>query len=1075
MTTTNTALRDPTPWFARPVLPLDRVARICALAVLLIGLVVLAGWTLKIEALTSVLPGLTSMKSNTALGLVLAGIALAQRRRRAVQLACAAAIIALAGLSLAQDLTGANFGTDEILFRDLPGAAQTVHPGRMSPITAIGLLLLGGALALLGSGRVALRRTLEALALLTLALALIALIGYAYDTEALFPLPGFGSMALLTPPGLALLALGILCARADGLAGVFVSAGLGGQVARRFLPLALIAPLFGGLVQLGEGAGLFDGTQGAAVFAAAMVLVLGALFWRNALALDASDAARQQAQALVARQAAELATLYATAPVGLFFFDTDLRYVRVNPAMAALNGLPADQHIGRTLRQLLTPELANDVETQVRQVLETGQPLLNCEVQGATAPRSAEQQRYWLVSYYPVQTGDGSICGVHGAVQEITARKQAEQALRKSEAFSRSIIKSSSDCIKVLDLEGHLLSMQTGQELLGIEDIAPFLNKSWIDFWEGAHDKRAAQAAVASAAAGGASAFVGFFRTPRGEAKWWDVLISPIFDADGQPTRLLAVSRDITEHKRAEQALRESEQRFRALFDHGPIAIYSCDAAGAIEEVNACAMQLWGRDPLRGSDGEQFGGSHKIYLPDGTPLVRAQSPMGKVLRGDIPAAYDQELLIERPDGSRISVIVNVVPLKNAQGHITGGMCCFYDITERSRLERKTLEQSQTLVDLDQRKDEFLAMLGHELRNPLAALSNAVQLLRLQKNEEPQQRQGRTIIERQVGQLKHLVDDLLEVSRIATGSVRLRREPVDVSGIVESALETVRPLIAHHRHTLTLALPQETIMLNADAARLEQVLVNLLTNAAKYTEDGGHIELSVAPDGESHEAVLRICDNGIGIAPDLLPHVFKLFTQAERSLDRAQGGLGIGLSLVQRLVELHGGSVKAHSTLGQGSEFVVRLPLMAAMPSAAALLDNALPALEAAAPPPRSCNVLIVDDNEDAARTLATILEMTGHPVKLAYDGLSALQAVAAHRPNVVLLDIGLPGIDGFEVARQIRQQAGLGAIVLVALTGYGREADRQLSKDAGFDHHLVKPASFIDIEKILASVAMQLA
>ena len=301
----------------------------------------------------------------------------------------------------------------------------------------------------------------------------------------------------------------------------------------------------------------------------------------------------------------------------------------------------------------------------------------------------------------------------------------------------------------------------------------------------------------------------------------------------------------------------------------------------------------------------------------------------------------------------------------------------------------------------------------------------------------------------------------------------------MGGIVERAVETAQPLMAQRGHQLDVLLPPQAVFLHADAARLEQVLVNLLTNAAMYTDEGGRIWLSVEPEKAAGVAangvaalpmvVIRVRDTGIGIAPELLPHIFDLFTQADRSLDRSQGGLGIGLCLVQRLVELHGGSVEAHSVLGQGSEFVVRLPVV--QPT---LPTVSSPVLDTAQPPDKAstgCRVLVVDDNVDAAQSLARLLEMTGHEYRLAYDGPSALEAVMEYRPDVVLLDIGLPGLDGFEVAQKIRQQAALCKIVLVALTGYGQDADRQLSQDAGFDYHLVKPARFSEIEKILLRVS----
>ena len=857
----------------------------------------------------------------------------------------------------------------------------------------------------------------------------------------------------------------------------------------------------------------------------------------------------------------------------------DFRFVEANPAFSVQSGMSGV--VGKTLRQLFGDESREWIEIYDA-VCSSGRPI--------RFERELVSQRR-VLELYAFRVADKTPGRVAINFQDITERKQAEDALRESEAFSHSILRSSPDCIKILDLDGNLLLMQSGKQLLGPEDIQPVLNNSWLDCWSG-EDRNAAQSAVKSAADGGGGRFVGLFHIGHGETKWWDVTISPIRGADGKAERLLAVSRDVTqrkldekilrqseerfralimassdlmcrmspdwremrqvydknfvaettvaesnwldlyvyrddqrrlmelvneairtkslfemehrvrrgdgswgwllsravplldaegeivewfgtgtdmtEKKRAEQALHDSRERFRALFNRGPIAMYSCDASGTIQEFNRNAVLLWGRKPIRGDPNERFFGAFKLLFPDGSPMPHAHSPIAAVLRGEPPIEHGVEVLIERADGARITIIANIVPLKNDRGEITGAINCMYDITERSRLQCKTVEQAQKLVELDRRKDEFLAMLSHELRNPLAPLSNAVQLLRLHKNDDPVQQQAHGIIERQVGQLKHLVDDLLEVSRITSGSVRLRQDQISLSDVVERAVETAQPLIRQHRHELAVNLPRQEIFLHADAARLEQVLVNLLTNAAKYTDDGGRIWLSVEQEGDAGGAVavVRVRDSGIGIDAELLPRIFELFTQAERSLDRSEGGLGIGLSLVQRLVELHGGTVKAYSTPGQGSEFVVRLPLMpTALPPS--------PAHRVAPPSAHSRKVLVVDDNVDAVQSLANLLKLFGHEVQIAYDGQSGLEAAQATRPDVVLLDIGLPGFTGLEVAEQIRQQPALDGTVLVALTGYGRDTDRQLSQDAGFDHHLVKPADFAAVQTILASIRVR--
>jgi len=344
--------------------------------------------------------------------------------------------------------------------------------------------------------------------------------------------------------------------------------------------------------------------------------------------------------------------------------------------------------------------------------------------------------------------------------------------------------------------------------------------------------------------------------------------------------------------------------------------------------------------------------------------------------------------------------------------------------------------------------------------------HAVEILQLHKGENPRRQKAQAIVERQVGQLTHLVDELLDVSRTITDRIQLRRESIAVSNILERAVETVRPLIDQRQHELTMSRPQDPICLYADAARLEQVMTNLLTNAAKYTNEGGHIWLSAQQ--EENQAVLRVRDTGVGIAAAFLPHLFDLFTQAERSSDRSQGGLGIGLALVKRLVEMHEGTIGVSSSLGEGSEFVVSLPVDLA---GAASRKTQRPPTEIAKPTGAVLRVLVVDDNVDAAAALEMLLHESGHVVRVAHTGPTGLAAALDFRPEVVLLDIGLPEMDGWKVAERIRQQPMLDDIVLIAMTGYGQKADRQRSQKAGFDHHLVKPVEFRTLRQFLAAVS----
>jgi PAS domain S-box-containing protein len=501
--------------------------------------------------------------------------------------------------------------------------------------------------------------------------------------------------------------------------------------------------------------------------------------------------------------------------------------------------------------------------------------------------------------------------------------------------------------------------------------------------------------------------------------------------------------------------LRDSEHRYRRLFQSARDGILILDAATLkIIDANHFMSELLGYslDEFLGKELWEIGFSKD---------KAASQQVYRELQETGYARYDH-LPLESKTGAAapVEVICNTYQVDRC----AVAQCNIRDISERRRMEKKLLEQGELLADLDRRKDEFLAMLSHELRNPLAPISDAVHLLNLQKEDDPARLRARAIIERQLGQMTRLVDDLMEVSRINTGQVRLRHDHVAINEIVERAVEATRPLVNQHRHRLTVLLPPHPIWLYADATRLEQVVVNLLTNAAKYTEDAGRIWLSASEEGD--ECVLRLRDSGVGIAPELLPRIFDLFAQAETSLDRSHGGLGIGLALVKRLVESHRGKIEVTSVLGEGSEFTVRLPLGLSRE----LQAPSIPAA-AAKPAVRSLRVLIVDDNVDAAESLAMLVAALGHDVRTAYEGVAALQTAIECRPDLMLMDIGLPGLNGYELAARLRQLPDLRNIVLVATTGYSQESDRKLSRDAGFDHHLVKPADFGKVQQILAGVA----
>jgi two-component system CheB/CheR fusion protein len=414
--------------------------------------------------------------------------------------------------------------------------------------------------------------------------------------------------------------------------------------------------------------------------------------------------------------------------------------------------------------------------------------------------------------------------------------------------------------------------------------------------------------------------------------------------------------------------------------------------------------------------------------------------------------YEKEMQFDGIGARWISAVYT--PTFDAAGLPDGWVSVAIDIDRRKRTE-------EALREADRRKDEFLAVLAHELRNPLAPIQNAVDILASQDTDEDARQWSREVIERQVRQMARLLDDLLDVSRITRDKLSLRRQQVTLAAVVEAALETSRPLIEAGGQTLEVTLPDASVPLDADPIRLAQVFANLLNNAAKYTDRGGWIRLTGARQGE--EVTLSVRDSGIGIAPEMQPRLFEIFSQATPALERSQGGLGIGLSLARGLVEMHGGSVAVHSDgLGKGSEFVVRLPVAAPLPETPPLPAAALPA---DAPPGR--RVLIADDNRDAAESLAMILELLGYEVRTAGDGEEAVAAAAAFQPHAIVLDIGMPRLDGYGAARRIRAQPWGRATVLVALSGWGQEEDQRRSREAGFDEHLVKPAAPTALDALL--------
>ena len=512
---------------------------------------------------------------------------------------------------------------------------------------------------------------------------------------------------------------------------------------------------------------------------------------------------------------------------------------------------------------------------------------------------------------------------------------------------------------------------------------------------------------------------------------------------------LVLLRRKIRNRERAAALVNEQKEWFRTTLSSIGDGVIATDTAGSIIMLNPVAERLTGWSSAD-AEGRRLDDIFVIVNEEtGAPVP---SPAGRALReGLIVGLANHTILIAR-DGTRHPIDDSAAPIRDGQGGVIGSVLVFRDISGRRDAERR-------LREADQRKDEFLAVLAHELRNPLAPLRHALEILRLAHDNPATVEQVGGIMERQLQHMVRLIDDLLDVSRIAGNRLELQRETVDIAAVIHGALETCGPLLAQSHHTLKLTLPPYPLHVEGDRARLAQAFANLLNNAIKYTDAGGRIWLTVERDGGEVIATLR--DTGVGIPGEMLERVFEMFVQVDSSLERAQGGLGIGLQLVKRIIEMHGGTVVAHSAgPGKGSEFVVRLPLTLA-PTA----TTRTPRGPAGEHHPR--RILVADDNLDAVDTLAMMLRMMGHEVSVAQDGVEALAAGEEFHPDVALLDIGMPKLNGYEAARRIRSTDWGRNIVLVALTGWGQEEDRRRSQESGFDHHMVKPVELAALEGVL--------
>jgi PAS domain S-box-containing protein len=665
---------------------------------------------------------------------------------------------------------------------------------------------------------------------------------------------------------------------------------------------------------------------------------------------------------------AQLNTIYASAPAGLCFVDRDLRYVSINNALAELSGKSPDYFIGKTVREAV-PELADAVEAHYRRVIETGQPVVDEEVQG-THPIRRKERSHWLCSYYPVHNDTGQLLGVNVAVRDVTRRKQAE-----------------ADTLFLLDLGEGIRFAADADELLWAVAVAL-----------GEHLK---------------ASRCGFV------------------EIDTERDRL-TVQRDYHPH-------------VPSLVGSYPLTAFSPSVIKASSSGQIIAIADIHSDERTAQDSKAYQkhGACGLVL---SPLLRDGSLVSAlvVVTSEVHEWSEREITLANIVAERTWLAV-----------------------EKLRLDMTLRESDAALRDADRRKDEFLATLAHELRNPLSLIRNVSTLQNTPGSPEPDPHWGQDIIERQVNYLTRLTDDLFDVSRITRDKLILQKEPVSLSDVIRAAVESSRPLIDQRQHELAITMSQQSIYVEADRVRLTQVFMNLLNNAAKYTPNNGHIWLNVEQAGDT--VVVRVKDTGIGVAAENLPHLFELFYQVDRSFTRAEGGLGLGLTLVHRLVEMHEGHVEVRSDgVNRGSEFTVHLP---ALPEHS-IADRYEPAYGNGAVSRPCRRILVADDFPQSAEILARLLRQDGNEVQIAQDGIEAVEAAAAFQPDVAVLDLAMPKLNGYDAARLIREQPWGKRIFLIALSGWGHQLDRQRTKEAGFDTHLTKPAKYETLAEVLDRLAV---
>lgn len=755
---------------------------------------------------------------------------------------------------------------------------------------------------------------------------------------------------------------------------------------------------------------------------------------------------RKKAEAAQAR----LAAIVNSSDDAIVSKDLTGRITSWNPGAERIFGYTAAEMVGQPIKTII-PVTRHAEEDEILARLARGETVdhfITVRVKKDGTPMDVS------ITISPLKDAQGKVIGASKIAREVTAQKRMQEQLRSSEERFRLASDAAQSLIYEVDLESGKAATAYGlQRLTGFAPNEVSLSN---DSWHARihPDDLATHLDRVKTVVKSGSHYRSEYRVQHANGSWIHVedMGQVIRNSAGRAVRLAGSIIDVTQRKQFEDALRESEERFRTLADNISQFAWIADASGWLYWYN----QRWYDYTGTSLEEMQGWGWKNVHHPDHVDRVVARFQHSL----DTGELWEDTFPLRGKDGSYRWFLSRAVPIRDQEGNIIRWFGTNTDVTEQREAAEALRELAEKLRDADRRKDEFLAMLAHELRNPLAPIRNALHILQLTDGVSDDARSIHAVMDRQLNQLVRLVDDLLDVSRVQLGKIDLRRDQVELKTVITQAVETCRPALDEAHHDLRLAIPPQPIFVNGDAQRLAQVFSNLLNNSCKYSALGGKIVIAVRRDDQ--DAVISVKDNGVGIAHDALPHIFDVFTQVDSSLERSQGGLGVGLALVRQLIELHGGSVTANSDgIGHGSEFIIRLP------AASAQVQAPVAVVAANGDTPKH-RVLIVDDNRDSARTMALMLELKGHETQTAHDGLEAIVAAETFRPSFVLLDIGLPKLSGLEVARKIREQPWGSEMFLAAMTGWGQEDDRRKSTEAGFNAHLVKPVDFATLTELFA-------